>query len=123
MKIGNIKEMVSKIAEKYRTISVDDSDYYYEVERSVRRLPKEMLEKFFQERFNKHLDYDQWVGIRDTLDDMGNKLYASTLAVIGDSIFVIQSKNEEKIQELESEIKTLTKEKEKLQEELKKYVD
>lgn len=89
----------------------------------VKRLPKECLDEFFQKRYNKNVDYDQWVGIRDTLDSMGRTLYEKSLTVIGDAIVIIQRENEEKIQNQENDLAEKEKEIQKLKTELKKYID
>ena len=35
---------------------------------------KDTLDEAFQKRFNKNIDYDQWVGIRDYLEDCACKI-------------------------------------------------
>jgi hypothetical protein len=123
MKIGNIKQIVSSIAEHWKTVKVGEKEETFDLQRKIQKLPKENLEDWFQKRYNKNLDYDQWVGIRDELDSMGRRLYGSTLAIIGDAIMLIQAENEDKIARQEGELKEKEKEIEKLKVELKKYID
>lgn len=125
MKVGNIKEIVKSCAEKYKSFRLKDKDYDDEIsfEIEIKKLPKNNLEKWFQERYNKNLDYDQWVGIRDELDRMGRKLYENTLSIIGDSVLIIQKENQVKIERLEEELGEKNTELDKLKNELRKYID
>ena len=118
MKIGNIKEIVSGFATKFREYKVSDREDTASFEYKIKALPKNNLDKWFQERYNKPVDYDQWVGIRDELDRMGRILYEKSLTVIGDAIITIQAENQDKIENLEQKIRELD-----LEVELKKYVD
>lgn len=125
MKIGNIQKVVKDFTENWKSYKLPSKDYEDSVslEREIKKLPKENLEDWFQKRYNKNVDYDQWVGIRDVLDGMGRKLYETTLTVIGDAILVIQKENQDKIEELEKENEAKEKEINKLKTELKKYID
>ena len=121
MKIGNIQELIRKITGKYKEMK--EESVSGNLEHEIKRLPKNCLDDYFQKRFNKNLDYDQWAGIRDELDGMGRTLFERTLEILGDTLFVIQARNEAKIQDLEYDVKRLNEENDKLKVELKKYVD
>lgn len=123
MKIGNIKEIVKSFAESYKSVKVDDKEYSFSLDMEIKSLPKDNLEEWFQKRYNKNVDYDQWVGIRDTLDSMGRTLYGKTLSIIADSILFIQEENQNRIDQQERDIIEKDKEIEKLKIELKKYID
>lgn len=125
MKIGNIKEVVAKYARKFKEFTISNKDYpeTISMEYEIKGLPKKNLEKWFQERYNKSLDYDQWAGIRDELERMGRILYEKTLTIIGDSILEIQAENQEKIEDLERQVIEKCGDIDSLKKELKKYKD
>lgn len=124
MKIGNIKEVIEQVGSKWREATTVKGNMLSEnLERTIKALPKDNLDEYFQKKFNKNVDYDQWAGIREELESMGRTLYSKTLTIMGDAIFLIQGDNQEKIFELERQVKDLQKEKEDLESILKKYID
>jgi len=124
MKIGNIRDIVSKIASDFlEKISPHGITVSENFEWRIKELPKVCLDEFFQKRFNKNLDYDQWAGIREELERMGRDLYQKSLTIIGDTIFLIQGENESKIQELKMQLRDEQDAHQKTKGELKKYID
>lgn len=125
MKIGNIKSIIEKVAESWKTFTLNSKSYEQtaSMEYEIKKLPMEHLEEWFQKRFNKNLDYDQWAGIRDTLETMGRVLYEKTLTIIGDAVLMIQKENQDKIDEQINTIRDKDNEISKLKAELKKYID
>lgn len=125
MKIGNIQNIVKKVGQKWKAFTLDSKGYEQtaSMEHEIKKLPMEHLEEWFQKRFNKSLDYDQWAGIRDTLETMGRVLYEKTLTIIGDSILLIQKENQNVIDEQVNIIIDKDNEIAKLKAEIKKYID
>ncbi len=125
MKIGNIQNIVRDISKKWKAFTLPSKQYEESVsfEHEIKSLPMKHLEEWFQKRFNKNLDYDQWVGVRDALDQMGWSLYEKALSIMGDSVLVIQKENQIKIEEQERVIKEKNDAISKLESELKKYID
>ena len=124
MKIGNIKQIIAGMSGRYKSYKLKNRDYDdASLESEIKKLPLNILEETYQKRFNKNVDYDQWVGIRDELERMGRILYEKTLTIVGDSIFIIQKENEDKIEGLEQEIASQKEKIAELGKELKKYID
>lgn len=125
MKIGNIRETVKKVAESWKSFTIDSKGYEQtaSMEYEIKKLPIKHLEEWFQKRFNKNMDYDQWAGIRDSLEVMGRTLYEKTLTIIGDTVLIIQKENQNKIDELINIISDKDNEIKELKKELTKYVD
>jgi len=121
MKIGNIREMVTKIIGTSK--SFEEYSIFESLDNTIQQLPKKCLEEFFQKKFNKNLDYDEWAGIREALDRMGRTLLEQTITIIGDTVFVVRHKDQDKILELQKNNEELEKENIKLQKELSKFIE
>jgi len=121
MKIGNIREIVTRIIQSGK--SFEEDSIFESLDNTIQGLPKKCLEEFFQKKFNKNIDYDEWFGIREALDRMGRTLLEQTITIIGDTVFVVRHKDQDKILELQKNNQELEKENIKLQEELSKFIE
>ena len=119
MKLGKIRDVVKKVIDGRDDGSSEHSSEWWSLE--IKRLPKEVLNDWFQKRYNENLDYDQWVGIQEVLDGMGRTLYERALTILGDAVFIVRQEDHKQIAELERCLKEVTEKLEETEEKLSKY--
>lgn len=75
-----LKEVIQKAVPEIMQVKEPENWWITKVE--IVSIVKDTIGDAYQKQFNKNLDYDQWVGIRDHMEDCAGKINEKIIAML-----------------------------------------